>query len=1528
MKQLKCVLEATKCRFCILFFVLPLFSYAQVELQKIAPLSPNAASMLRFTETNISHYTGAANVNFPIYSLNSGSLQLNLSLGYNSTGNKVEDIASWVGLGWNLSTVPVVTRTVRSLPDESAPGISIPYQGIYKIDDIIEISNTINHPSGETANMICEIANGTLDTEPDYFHYTLLDNRSGSFYWDPFQEKYQTYPYRNLKIKKIGAGSIDRFEIIDEIGNIYLFSEYETSQSSGTFNGPTERNAWYVTSIFNSNRTDSLTFGYSPETVVTRTLNPMRKELNGSCPDNSSVMSTTTVHAKVPFSIQFTGGKVNFVPSASYREDLSGSYALGAVEVLDNSDNLIKRVNFHYEYTTAVSYDPLCVSISSLPHEKKRLFLKSFAEMGSGDSISYAFEYNNTIIAPCRVSSAQDFWGYYNGQSQNQNLIPEIPQYLFLQAVTAPGANRFVNPSVNQFGILKRIYFPTGGYSEFDYETHRILDSTGKLPAVYINKTAYLLPEHETSTNTFIDTISIYSDEDLFINNSEDGGSFVDIMLGDKQCVSDPPPAPNCAGFFVRGIDSWNIDVNFPVSNNISLLHLRKGRYEIKAVFAQDYISEQGFFMYLKWREQDTTVTHRYVGGLRVKEIRNVDSAGNQYTKKYRYNNTLNSDTSSGGLIGGSGFFRLQTTVCPDMTATYIVADNNASIGSQGGSYVGYSNVIELVDSAAHQGYVQYQYNQSPDYVSTASPFVPPIDYSEFRGRLINQKIYKYIGAGFKLVSEERNTYRQYMMDSISFFAMKTLKAMQGAACEIENATSGLIYVNQTYYYMPILSTQTNRRTILFNQDNADSIVTQFEYYYNPLNWQVNRQVTTSSKNESIEEFSYYAIDSANSGNPDAVWDTLIRRNMIAIPLKKINKVSNAVTSTLINKYGQDVGTGHMQLKELWHSYKNNTPVAKVLFTYSSSGKLLEQQKVNDVKEVYLWGYNSKYPVARVLNSTHAIASDYITQSMLDNPSSDEALRNHLANLRTIPGTQVTIYTYKPLVGITSETDPAGRTTYYEYDDHNRLALVRDQNSHILKKICYNYAGQPQDCGAFVYTSVAQSGTFTRNNCGTNGSGSSITYNVAAGAYTSIVSQADANLKATNDVAANGQAYANANASCTWMNQAQSASFTRNNCGTNGTGGAVTYTVAANTYSSTTSLADANQQAVNAVNAGGQAYANANAGCTWYNQAQSGSFTRNNCADGGTGGTVTYTIAPNTYSSTTSLAAANQLAVNSVNAGGQVYANANATCTWYNTVQSGNFTRNNCGAGGTGGTVTYTISASTYSSTVSQADANQQAVNAVNAGGQAYANANATCTWYNTAQSGSFTRNNCGTGGAGGTVTYTIAASTYSSTVSQADANQQAVNAVNTNGQAYANANAGCTWYNQAMSQAFTRNNCPVNYIGESAIYSVAANTYSSSVSLAAANQLAQNDINANGQAYANANGGCIYSCNSGNCSGQDKKCVNGVCETGYRVYTSSSYDGTTYACVYHYEFSDGSWSQDYTEYTSANCMEEGDPGE
>ncbi|MFT3822665.1 MAG: hypothetical protein QM731_02050 [Chitinophagaceae bacterium] len=56
-------------------------------------------------------------------------------------------------------------------------------------------------------------------------------------------------------------------------------------------------------------------------------------------------------------------------------------------------------------------------------------------------------------------------------------------------------------------------------------------------------------------------------------------------------------------------------------------------------------------------------------------------------------------------------------------------------------------------------------------------------------------------------------------------------------------------------------------------------------------------------------------------------------------------------------------------------------------------------------------------------------------------------------------------------------------------------------------------------------------------------------------------------------------------------------------------------------------------------------------------------------------------------------------------------------------------------------------------------------------------------------------------------------------------------------------------------------------------------------------------------------------------CTEESGKCINGVCETGVKVYLSSvEQPNGTYLCTYRYEWSDYTSSPNYTEYSSTKC--------
>jgi hypothetical protein len=134
--------------------------------------------------------------------------------------------------------------------------------------------------------------------------------------------------------------------------------------------------------------------------------------------------------------------------------------------------------------------------------------------------------------------------------------------------------------------------------------------------------------------------------------------------------------------------------------------------------------------------------------------------------------------------------------------------------------------------------------------------------------------------------------------------------------------------------------------------------------------------------------------------------------------------------------------------------------------------------------------------------------------------------------------------------------------------------------------------------------------------------------------------------------------------------------------------------------------------------------------------------------------------------------------------------------------------------------------------------------------------------YHNLAVTEIFTPNNCGTGYIGKDYVYNIPDSKYISTISQDDVDQKVQAELDVLGQSTANNASGyCIkiWTNDPLSQTFTKEGCDPGYKGTTYTYSVPGGRFISTVSKPDANDMAQEDIDANGQALANlpVNGSC-----------------------------------------------------------------------
>lgn len=140
------------------------------------PSSPNAAGLGTFANVPVSAYTGLPTINLPLYTIKYRDLELPLSLSYHAQGIRVDQEASWVGLGWTLNAGGAITRTIRGFDDfyRTNGGGTDARSGYCYVPESIQTN-------GDQLVLNSFFIKGTWDAEPDLF-YLNVAGLSGKFY--------------------------------------------------------------------------------------------------------------------------------------------------------------------------------------------------------------------------------------------------------------------------------------------------------------------------------------------------------------------------------------------------------------------------------------------------------------------------------------------------------------------------------------------------------------------------------------------------------------------------------------------------------------------------------------------------------------------------------------------------------------------------------------------------------------------------------------------------------------------------------------------------------------------------------------------------------------------------------------------------------------------------------------------------------------------------------------------------------------------------------------------------------------------------------------------------------------------------------------------------------------------------------------------------------------------------------------------------------------------------------------------------
>ncbi|WP_131799208.1 hypothetical protein, partial [Chryseobacterium contaminans] len=936
----------------------------QNSVNNTAAQSPNAAALFRYSETPVSLYTGVPDINIPLYTIKEGDIEVPISISYHSGGIKVNDEASSIGLGWSLNTGGMVSHIMAGANDFSMYG----YYNIYPKSGNGYIGSVSGCPtppwnnstsvSSFYANNFRLLANdeqGSLysgyDFQPDLFLINL-PGKSYKAYLDMAKTTKTDYPkfaiegQPNINFKIIpnqgfrpSAYGDYNFQIIDEKGLKYYFDQKEITRS--TYTMPASSISQLLSKIEDT-KGKNIQFFYSNfslngiwrlagsrSTRINFTTTQGAPSANGA-PQyfNNNLGGTYYNKQRIDENyiqrIEFTNGRVEF--SWDDREDVYNSKKLVSVKIYNNY-KLIKQYDFNYDYSVANDNLNTAKVASWLTAPNNKIFTHRLRLLGLTESLTnekYSFDYNTTYNLPNKLSFSVDFWGYYNGQNNDDTFIPspdkfvkgtnpfnltsfnkdasgywyQLPAYqipsptapifdeepTILYTYTADGKKYLSDRRASLSalaGILTGINYPTGGKTEFEYE---------------------------------LNTFSNYPIQSLLDNMNS--GPEKDYSLG--------------GGVRIKSIKTIEKPGAIPLIKNYIYEELNNNGTKITS---SGNLAEFPKFYEIENRCYITSQTHTEGTIL------------------------ANPNCSIQYLPSSYGQYPFKISVYEGTPA------QGVSTLTQKGA-VGYSKVIEKIDG---KGKTESYFVNN---VSGSCLNMMPRGKNYFigNGDIIKQRYYNEDNS---LLKETEYKYKFNYQDNLNtyFISGSILEPVNtfidyNFAQQSYPTFGGLIHSYTVSLYKSLLDSTTTREYLPAGTSNYLETKT-FTTYNNKYLPSIQK---TTYPNKSITETTYnYAQEKGNQ--------LLINKNMLEIPLETINaKTVNGITKmiskteTVYPTVLPDSQTGNLVLPKSIASYDliSNNSSTEINMDKYESGNLVQYTTKSGIPVSVIWGYNNTLPIARI----------------------------------------------------------------------------------------------------------------------------------------------------------------------------------------------------------------------------------------------------------------------------------------------------------------------------------------------------------------------------------------------------------------------------------------------------------------------------------------------------------------------------------------------------------------------------------
>jgi len=943
------------------------------------PPSPDAAVLGKYGEIPVNMTAGVPNISVPFYEIKTAKLSVPISINYDASGIKVDQTASWVGLQWDLSAGGVITRTINGVDDLTGGYYSAPVPplatNVMESDD-----NSWNTLEQESLNI-----HPLLDTQPDFFFYNFVGH-AGQFVFGEDKNPIDIHHQEPLKIQYTSINGVPTFNILDGSGNTYIFAANQQPDETYYYGigNPGKKNdtyaisAWYLSQIISCDKTDTISFTYANDAAYLAWVENFSIVYNNT---NTALFGYTqprvfsnsmipSYNLSTPLRLQtisFKNGKVNFYssgPRNDIQEKQLDSIVVSRYDFASKSYLRMKSMKLSYGYYNNGS--------------TSRLRLDAVNITGTKDENGghYAFTYDANPLPDVR-DHGKDLFGYYNGRSSNQNLVPESSMTAQMQG-DITGADRNTYDSFLEHGILKQINYPTGGYSQFTYEPNQYLtDASTQNITKSVTANAINTPHATISFTPTVNSIA-----DIYINTSgftpNPRGS---IKVGLYQNGVLVPGS----GAEIDPVNGGNAHHYITLTANI--------QYTLEADCTVTSPTTDYATITATYGQPDPTNPSTAGGGLRVTTIKNFDVNGSYLNGQvYKYGA---SECGYGYLPIASTFFNTYNESqvfyfgetdpntglgCSTATATFQVY-NAASIYdcfNLSGQAVSYNEVASYqVDQNGNPlgktiyNYTLYHTVVAPGGVNFTTPTITNTAYKG--GQLLAKCDYSYVNNAY--VPVKKVTYGYQAIPGPQGRALKVERTMNVTGCY---PTGILSPIRHRWEDVPISSGSIlpiSQTTYDYNTDNtSNAVVTSRTMTYDgSAHLQPVTITDATSDNGYVVSNMYYPEEKTSIANlttsESTALDNMVQLHNLTPLIQQAVARNTAPVSLLKNDY-QTWATNQIY-PDTVEAQKANLPIEKrlVFANYDGNGNILQDALASGVTNAYIWDYNGRYPVAEVTNA-------------------------------------------------------------------------------------------------------------------------------------------------------------------------------------------------------------------------------------------------------------------------------------------------------------------------------------------------------------------------------------------------------------------------------------------------------------------------------------------------------------------------------------------------------------------------------